>query len=264
MEFNILEETVTAKEQTNLRSAPSQGENSTVLFTLQNGETALRIGTSDSGWSKLRYQGEVVYAVSSLLTTDLDYRPQVDPTASAEDDGIQTVFASAEGTVTAKDTVNLRTLPSVTQSDAAVAAQLHNGETAQLLGVSENGWSKLLYQGKTLYAVSSMLTTDLNYHAIAETEPASEDGPKTRFVPTDDWVSAKIEVNLRTMPSVTESESQVVHKLTNGEVIARTGINEDVGWSRVIYDGQTLYCVSSYLVSAKKPEETVSEPAEKS
>ena len=27
----------------------------------------------------------------------------------------------------------------------------------------------------------------------------------------------------------------------------RTGINNDYGWSRVEYNGQTLYCVSSYL-----------------
>jgi uncharacterized protein YraI len=32
-------------------------------------------------------------------------------------------------------------------------------------------------------------------------------------------------------------------------VVTRTGINEDVGWSRVEYNGQTLYCVTSYLES---------------
>ena len=33
----------------------------------------------------------------------------------------------------------------------------------------------------------------------------------------------------------------VVASLKNGEVVTRTGINRDVGWSRVEYNGQTLY-----------------------
>ena len=40
-------------------------------------------------------------------------------------------------------------------------------------------------------------------------------------------------------------------KLKNGEVVTRTGINHDLGWSRVEYNGQTLYCVSSYLKKAE-------------
>ena len=54
-------------------------------------------------------------------------------------------------------------------------------------------------------------------------------------------------VNLRTLPSVTDPESQVVVKLQRGDVVRRTGINEDVGWSRVEWNGQILYCITSYL-----------------
>ena len=67
------------------------------------------------------------------------------------------------------------------------------------------------------------------------------------FEEVNDQVTAKVEVNLRTLPSTEDPACKVVAKLRNGEVIRRTGINEDVGWSRVIYDGQILYCVSSYL-----------------
>ena len=38
-----------------------------MVYTLPNGEYIQRIGISDSGWSKLLYNGEVVYAVSSYL-----------------------------------------------------------------------------------------------------------------------------------------------------------------------------------------------------
>jgi len=62
-----------------------------------------------------------------------------------------------------------------------------------------------------------------------------------------DRVTAKVEVNLRSLPSVEDPDCVVVATLTNGEVVERTGINRDLGWSRVQYNGQTLYCVSSYL-----------------
>ena len=52
MRFTECQETVTAKEKTNLRSIPDQGEDSQILYTLLNGETALRTATSDSGCKK--------------------------------------------------------------------------------------------------------------------------------------------------------------------------------------------------------------------
>ena len=44
--------------------------------------------------------------------------------------------------------------------------------------------------------------------------------------------------------TLTRRMAAVLH---NGEYVTRTGINEDYGWSRVDYNGQTLYCISSYL-----------------
>lgn len=70
---------------------------------------------------------------------------------------------------------------------------------------------------------------------------------KTRFTKRDEQVTAKIEVNLRKLPSVTNPDAVVVATLHNGEYATRTGINEDYGWSKVEYNGQTLYCISSYL-----------------
>ena len=64
-------------------------------------------------------------------------------------------------------------------------------------------------------------------------------------------MTAKIEVNLRALPSVTNPDATVVATLKNGEVVTRTGINTDYGWSRVEYNGQTLYCISSYLTGAQ-------------
>ena len=53
MKFSDVNETVTAKESVNLRDIPSQGNDSTIKATLNNGDTATRTGVSDSGWSRV-------------------------------------------------------------------------------------------------------------------------------------------------------------------------------------------------------------------
>lgn len=249
MNFTVVEEQVTAKVETNLRNAPSQGEESQVVYTLQNGEVAQRVAVSADGWSKLIFNGQTVYAVTSYLTTDLGYDPNA-ATQDSDGDGIQTQFSPVSEQVTAKDKVNLRRLPSVEREDAAVIGQLSHGDVAQRVGVSDNGWSKLEYNGETCYAVSSYLM--LAGDAPVETASTVPETPEiqTQFESISDRVTAKVEVNLRSLPSVDNPDCVVVASIKNGEVVERTGINRDVGWSRVVYNGQTLYCVTRYLTEA--------------
>lgn len=86
--------------------------------------------------------------------------------------------------------------------------------------------------------ITSYLTTDLSY------KPPVDDGIKTEFQAVNEQITAKSETNLRTLPSVTDSE--VVYTLKKGEYLTRTGISTN-GWSRLEYNGQTVYAVSSYL-----------------
>lgn len=336
MDFRDVDEQVTAKAETNLRSIPSQDTDSEILRTLKNGEVAQRVAVSSSGWSKLVMGGETFYAVSSYLTTDLNYEYETNIVIPAEANGddIETQFYQANQQVTAKDTVNLRSIPSVEREDAQIIAQLKNGDVATCIGTSDNGWSKLIYRGTTCYAVSSYLmpadsTTDViqeedneidtqfttvneqvtakdkvnlrklpsvehedadiitqlkhgdvatrvgisdngwsklvyngttcyavsSYLESVEADSAQTDSAndeiQTQFDQINDKVTAKVEVNLRTLPSVEDPDCVVVAKLRNGDVVTRTGINRDVGWSRVVYNGQTLYCVSSYLTAAE-------------
>ena len=160
-------------------------------------------------------------------------------------------FTQVSENVTAKDSTNLRNIPSQGE-DSTIVYTLKNGETIARTGVSDSGWSRLELNGQTVYAVSSYLTTDLSYQtpaAPSEEGAGSGDGLKTKFTERNDQVTAKIEVNLRTLPSVTNPDATVVATLHNGEYVTRTGINEEYGWSRVEYNGQTLYCISSYLMN---------------
>lgn len=238
MTFQEVNEIVTAKESTRLRNMPSQDEESRVLFTLQNGETAQRIAVSSAGWSRLIYNDVVCYAVSNYLTTDFDMIPE------SAYEGIDTQFQPVNDQVTAKVAVNLRKLPSVEHEDAEIITKLENGQVAQRIGISDNGWSRLKYNGVVCYAVTSYLKEV----AAPAQETVSETGEiKTEFEEVNEKVTAKVAVNLRTLPSTEHPDVKVVTQLQNGEVVIRTGINHDLGWSRVEYNGQVLYCISSYL-----------------
>lgn len=148
------------------------------------------------------------------------------------------IFTEVNETVTAKQETNLRTEPS-TLNDASIVGKLVHGDTAMRTGIGHNGWSRVIYNGQTLYAVTSYLTTDMEDTG----QQAPPQGPI--YTPVSEQVTAKIETNLRTEPS-TASDDTIVGLLHNGEVLTRTAIGDN-GWSQLDYNGQTVYAVSSYL-----------------
>lgn len=225
--YTAVNQTVTAKDVTNLREAASA--DSALVATLRNGETVKRTGIGTNGWSRLTYQGKTVYAVSSYLTTDLTPKTTV-----AKDVVNGQTFTPCDDRITAKDTVNLRQAPT---TDSEVVASLKNGEFLQRTAIGDKGWSRLVYNGKDVYAVSQYLTDKVNQPTT--TAPTS-DG----FQTVEQQVTAKSETNLRSAPSTTDSE--VIYTLKNGEFVTRIGIHSN-GWSKLVYNGQTVYAVSSYL-----------------
>lgn len=156
-------------------------------------------------------------------------------------------FTAVSEIVTAKEKTNLRTIPSQ-GADAKIVHALLNGEQVKRTGVSASGWSRVEYEGQVCYAVSNYLTTDLGYHPPQE-EP--DDGIKTKFTEVNEQVTAKEAVNLRQKPSVDDAIAPVVVQIKHGDVVTRTGINTEVGWSRVVYNGQVLYCISQYLTATE-------------
>ena len=149
------------------------------------------------------------------------------------------IFTEVNETVTAKQETNLRSEPS-TLNDASIVTKLMHGDTATRTGIGHNGWSRVIYNGQTLYAVTSYLTTDM-----ADTgQQAPPQGPI--YTPVYEQVTAKIETNLRTEPS-TASADTVVGVLHNGEYLIRTAVGDN-GWSQLDFNGVTVYAVSSYLV----------------
>lgn len=164
-------------------------------------------------------------------------------------------FQEVSETVTAKDVTNLRSEPNTADAEN-VLTQLMNGDTLTRTGINEDtGWSRLLWNEREVYAVTQYLTTDLSYRPpVAQGDPnrvATIDGRVIIFVDCDDMITPKEYVNLRVEPSTSQGDSTVRAQLSNGEQAHRTGYSPDAGWSRVEYNGEVLYVVSSYVLTVQ-------------
>ena len=229
--YSAADDEVTAKIEVNLRdSATTKGK---VLGLLKNGTFLKRTGIGSNGWSKLVYNGKTVYAITSYLTTDRGYKPP------EEDDG----FTPASGQVTAKDETNLRSIPS---TSGELIATIKNGQFVTRTGVNPNGWTRLTYNGKTVYAKTSLLTTEVN-SSFEQASSSETSGTDIVFTSVNEQVTAKSETNLRTVTSSKE-DSTIVYLLKRGEFVTRTGVSNE-GWSRLNYNGRTVYAISSYLIT---------------
>lgn len=226
---------VTAKDIVNLREGAGTKYN--IVATLKSGEFVTRTGVGTNGWSRLLYNGEIVYAVTSYLSNEVIEVQKPDIV-----NGV--TFTACKDSVTAKMEVNLRALPT---TDSEIIGKLTSGTFLLRTAKSDNGWSRLLYNGKIVYAVTSYLTTQAP--EIKPSETPNDDTTVIEhgmtFTLKTVNVTAKDEVNLRDMP--TTDGSNIVHTLKNGEYITKTGVSES-GWARLEYNGQIVYCIDSFLM----------------
>ena len=163
MEFTEVEQSVTPKDVVNLRSVPTTLDTENIVTQVLNGTVLSRTGINeDTGWSKIEYNGETLYAVSQYLTLDLNYKPSMEasnPNRVSTKDGRIIIFADCDDLITPKEYVNLRTEPSTSEGDASVSCQLNYGEQARRTGLSpDSGWSRVEYDGKVLYVVTSLIS----------------------------------------------------------------------------------------------------------
>lgn len=134
---------------------------------------------------------------------------------------------------------------------------LKTGEIAIMTGISGDGkWARVKYgDDQILYAWKGNLK-----------EPTYEElhGIKTQFTPVDEVkVTARYEeVNLRNIPSTTNSNSEVIVVLKKGQEAILIGENKEVGWSKVSYNGQILYCVTSKIETVENSAEETTDSTE--
>lgn len=235
--YTSVHEQVTAKEVTNLRTAATTKSN--IVVALKNGEIVTRVGVGKNGWSKLQYNGQTVYAITSYLTTDLVAKETIQTPTQQKDIVAGHEFTPKSDKVTAKEYVNLRVLPT---TDSESVGKLNSGEFLERTAISNKGWSRLIYNGQVVYAVTSYLSNE-----VVQTTPSTPATNSDGYTSVNEQVTAKEKTNLRTKPT-TEEGSEVVHVLLKGEYVKRIGVHSN-GWSKLEYNGQTVYAISSYLTT---------------
>ncbi|HBA46805.1 MAG TPA: hypothetical protein DCZ91_03195 [Lachnospiraceae bacterium] len=162
MKFAERQESVTPKDVVNLRSAPTTADEENIVVQCRNGEILTRTGMNDdTGWSRIDYDSQTLYAVTQYLTTDLDYKPPVqasNPNRVSTASGRVVVFTDCDDWISPKEYVNLRTEPSTDEGNDTVSCRLEYGQKAHRTGYStDSGWSRVEYDGKVLYVVTSLV-----------------------------------------------------------------------------------------------------------
>lgn len=148
----------------------------------------------------------------------------------------QITFSDINETVYTSDRCNVRKSYS---TNSEKITTLEKGTILKRTGIASNGWSRVVYNGTTVYISSQYLTTT----------PV-----EIKFQEVNETVYATQECNLRKSWS---TASDKVGFLTQGQEITRTGI-ADNGWSRVNYNGQVVY-IATRLLTTEKTEETSEE-----
>ncbi len=141
-----------------------------------------------------------------------DARPKDAKAPTANDN----IYTAVSDEVTAKIETNLRD-GATTKSN--IVGTLKNGEFLKRTATGSNGWSKLELNGKTVYAITSYLTTDKSY------KPQESTSVSDGFSPAEGEVTAKDETNLRAEPN---TNSEIVATIKNGEFVTRVGVKRRV------------------------------------
>ncbi len=170
-------------------------------------------------------------------------------------------FEEVNDVVSAIDATNLRMLPT-TEGGGVIIAQLKRGQNIARTGINEEtGWSRVSYHGQVLYAVTQYLTTDVSDAPLIDEPGTGQAEPldisTIAFVDCDDYIKPRERVNLRTEPSTARGANSVRTQISNDVVLHRTGYTADGAWSRVEYNGESLYIINSYIdvVEAPQPQQ---------
>lgn len=138
--FKNVNETVYVTSSCNVRESYSTSSNK--LGKMNEGSSIKRTGIADNGWSRVEYNGKTAYISSQFLTTE---KPP-DPT-----------FKQTNDTMFATQNCNLRKSWS---TDSEKAGYLNKGQEVTRVGVADNGWSKIKYNGGEVYVATRLLSSE--------------------------------------------------------------------------------------------------------
>ncbi len=139
VKFTDVNETIYTTDVCNIRK--SYSTSSDKVATVKSGTALKRTGVGENGWSRIEYNGQVAYITSQYLSTTA---PEVN-------------FSAVNETLYAKQDCNVRKSYS---TDSEKVGYLTSGQEVTRVGIGENGWSKIKYNGQEYYVASNLLSKD--------------------------------------------------------------------------------------------------------
>lgn len=134
--YLIVNEEVRAEGNVWLRSAPKMSGKEVVI--LGHGKTITRVGIGSNGWSQVLYNDEILYVTTYWVA----------PTKAPKYQEVQEFIKLTES-------ANLRESGSI---NSRKIAALPKGVEMVRIGISQHGWSKVIYKGHVRYIYTLYVT----------------------------------------------------------------------------------------------------------
>ena len=151
----------------------------------------------------------------------------------------ETFLAANDTVYVTSEALNLRISPSAANNDN-VYTQVKLGTALKRTGYNEN-WTRVEYKNKILYVSTKYVSTEDPTAAVEFT---------TCYETV--YVTSNL-LYLREQPSMVDSIGIISETVPAGTELIRIGYEET--WSKVTYNGKTLYCGTKYI-STEKPATT--------
>ena len=211
-----------------------------ITFNATNAQHSFSYGVDEGNWITIIYNGDLVgtdttnIAVTRIHDEDTDHVKEVKA---------QTTIQEVEDTVYALQDAGVRASYMMASE---FLGTLKARQGIQRTGICNNGWERVLFNGREAYIYGKLLTTDPNEVAMQGT--TVDISQKVKVKELKETVYAKTDANVRLGYS---TASKSIGALKAGASATRTGICDN-GWSRILYKGNIAY-VYSDLLTTKNP-----------
>lgn len=233
--MTAVDKTVYTTVQLRIRQAP--GLDAAKIGSVAPGTALHQTGALSNGWAKVDYNGAAGYCDAEYLT-DKAPAQAVDPDATPAGE-----VNRAPANKTYYTTVALK-LHKTYSVQASVLAVLPKGTPVYVENLMDNHWAEVSYQGAVAYCVTQYLSEQ----QPGTVPQATEDSQN--FTAVNDTVYPISELWLRQQPGVA---TFIVAIVPAGTGLQRTGISTDGQWSRISYNGQTVYGATQYISGTQAP-----------
>ncbi len=218
-------------------------EGNKVTFNSNNAQHSFAYGLDKGNWTTVIYTGEVEGSDASKASVvrihdmDTDLVKETKAKTSVKD-ADETAYTLED--VTVRDSYMMASNP---------VGSIKGKLKVKVTGHCNNGWDRIVFDGKEAYVYSSYLTTQANESASNDNKVVSQ---RVQLREVNENVYAKTDATLREGYS---TSAKVVGALKAGSPIVRTGICDN-GWSRVSYNGGVAFVYSELLTTENPTTET--------